>query len=292
MKKSIIKLFVALIVLLTVCSPAFSDNARVTFVKGKAEVLQNDKWVQLNVGDTLAKADVVSTGFQSELRIEYGGSVISLGALSRMTFETLATSDKKDNVSVYLNTGAVRSKVTHTQEKRVAYTVKSPVAVASVRGTDFTFTAAGTITCNEGAVVVYPNMDNIGGRVRSASSNEKTSSETEEDASDEGSDDELAGDYGPANALTSADAITDNAPAGALVVSKNQTVELMTIGTTDTPFQTAEKEIEKTKNTVTSTAATQEAVVVGGSGSADAIGSFTNQVTPKGSLKATIEVQD
>lgn len=291
MKKSIIKLFVALIVLFAVCSPAFSDNARVTFVKGKAEVLQNDKWVQLNVGDTLAKADVVSTGFQSELRIEYGGSVISLGALSRMTFETLATSDKKDNVSVYLNTGAVRSKVTHTQEKRVAYTVKSPVAVASVRGTDFTFTASGTITCNEGAVVVYPNMDNIGGRVRAASSDEKTSSESEEEVSDESSD-ELAGDYGPANALTSADAITDNAPAGALVVSKNQTVELMTIGTTDTPFQTAEKEIEKTKNTVTSTAATQEAVVVGGSGSADTIGSFTNQVTPKGSLKATIEVQD
>lgn len=280
MKKNFCKLIICGIFIFG-ASLLFAENARVTYVKGKVEVLRNNSWAQLSVGDILEKADTVSTGFQSEAKIEYGGSLMSLGALTRVTIENLSSSEKKDNVSVYLNTGAVRSKVTHTQEKRVAYQVKSPVAVASVRGTDFTITASGQITCNEGAVVVYPNTEIFGMRDSGDSDDAES---VEEESPDESLDNvENPGDYGPATPVTPASEIAENVPAGALVVGKDQSVFVNNVGASETPMQHAYKEVDK--NSTVTTAATQEAVVVGGSSGSDSQPGISNSTTiPTGSL--------
>ena len=156
MKKCFTKILLAFLVSTLFSLPLFSADAKVTYVKGKVEVSHNGgDWILLKTGDVVSQSDVINTGFQSEARINMNGSIMAVPALTRVTLESLSTSDSKDTVSLYVNTGAVRSKVTHTENKKIDYTARTAVAVASVRGTDFTITARGKVSCREGAVAVY-----------------------------------------------------------------------------------------------------------------------------------------
>ena len=88
---------------LTVFSASlFAADATVTFVSGKVEVQRNGKWVALQKGDTVAKSETISTGFQSEAKIKMMDSVMYLGPVTRITLEELSTTGKQDNVNVYL----------------------------------------------------------------------------------------------------------------------------------------------------------------------------------------------
>lgn len=143
-------------VLFVLCSEAlYANTATVVSTVGKVEVSRNNVWVALTENEVVREGEVISTGFKSEAIIKYKGSVMKLGPLTRITLEKLATSDTKDDVSVFLNTGAVRSTVNHSENKRVSYTVRNPIAVASVRGTEFIF-AGNEIRCFDGAVAVVP----------------------------------------------------------------------------------------------------------------------------------------
>ena len=130
-------------------SSVFAAEGIVTYVKGKVEVQRNSEWVQLNIGDKIAQSEMVNTGFQSEAKIKLLDSILYLGPVTRVKVESLKSSDSTDKVNLYLATGTTRSKVEHTDAKRVNYTVRSAVAVASVRGTDWTFDSAGNINCYE-----------------------------------------------------------------------------------------------------------------------------------------------
>ena len=260
MKKSLFKFCLLLFIMFYITSPVLAENAKITYIRGKVEVSHDDSatWSALKVGDFISMNDVISTGFQSEAKIEFGGSIMSLGAVTRLTLEKLASTESKDNVSLYLKTGAVRSKVTHPNEKRVSYSVKTPVAVASVRGTDFTISADGHVTCNEGAVAVYANTDN---RRTTRKVEDVEEAEEEESAEIASATDNV--DNGPANSTTPADEIYAEAPAGAVVVAKNQEVTIKSNGNPETPMVNVLKKNDKVRNTVT-TAAAQEAVSVGG----------------------------
>ena len=186
MKKTLVKLVLAFLVSTVISLPLFSAEAKVTYVKGKVEVSHNGSdWVPLKTGDVIAQSDTINTGFQSEARINLNGSIMAVPALTRVTIETLQTSGSKDTVSLYVNTGAVRSKVTHTDNKKIDYTARTAVAVASVRGTDYTVTAGGIVTCDEGAVVVTAAKDYVAPVVTEDSSEDKKE-EGEEESGSEG----------------------------------------------------------------------------------------------------------
>lgn len=243
----------------------FAESASVSFVKGKAEVCRNDVWVQLKMGDIINPSEMISTGFQSELKIKYNNSVMAVGALTRITLDDLKSSGDKESVQLYLNTGSVRSRVSHTDNKKVAYTVKSPVAVASVRGTEFLMTGAGTVSCSEGAVAVYVNTDSK--RAASDKSNRPAVQETEaeqEEASTNSlaSTDTASKDYVPASATTPANEISESAPAGAVVVAKDQQVTVMKNGLIDRPDENAGKKKAKIVN-IASTPLVSESVIMG-----------------------------
>ena len=133
---------------------AFAADATVTFVSGKVEVQRNGKWVALNKGDTVAKSETISTGFQSEAKIKMMDSVMYLGPVTRITLEELSSTGQQDNVNVYLKTGSARSQVKHVDNKRVNYQVHTAVAVASCRGTDWIIDDSNNIICFEGVVAV------------------------------------------------------------------------------------------------------------------------------------------
>ena len=133
---------------------AFAADATVTFVSGKVEVQRNGQWVALQKGDTVAKSETISTGFQSEAKIKILDSVMYLGPVTRITLEELSSTSKKDNVNVYLKTGAVRSQVKHVDNKRVNYQVHTAVAVASCRGTGWIMDDSNTVVVTENTVAV------------------------------------------------------------------------------------------------------------------------------------------
>lgn len=142
-----------------ICTPIFANTAKVTFVKGKVEVEKNGTWVPLKVGDTVNEKETVSTGFQSEARLNLNGSVLAVAALSRVTLSEMSTGAEKDTVSLYVSAGATRSKVTHAEGKKIDYTSRTSVAVASVRGTNYKQYRNGDTSVVVGNVAVSANQD-------------------------------------------------------------------------------------------------------------------------------------
>lgn len=290
MKKCFVRILLAFLVSAMFSLPLFSADAKVTYVKGKVEVSHNGgEWILLKTGDTVSQSDVINTGFQSEARINMNGSIMAVPALTRVTLETLSTSGSKDTVSLYVNTGAVRSKVTHTENKKIDYTARTAVAVASVRGTDFTITAIGAVSCLEGAVAVFSAKNFIPPVVNDDSSGEEKSEDSEKEGdsgiadadgasgnadTDSGSDagttkaPETTGagadNNGPATAATPAKDISSNSGDGAVVVGAGQSTTFTGTGNPNKPTSTTADKTDKVKNTVT-TQAQKEAAIIGGS---------------------------
>lgn len=170
--------------MLTIISfPIFSQNAEVTFTKGKAEVLRAEKWLPLHTGDYLQESDVVSTGFLSELKVKYKDSVISLGPLTRLTFDEIKSFGTAKNSSVFLNAGFIRTKINNPFGKKISYSIETPAVIASADSADFMITGSGNVYCYNGSVSVYPNFEyknaNIKNKKQKAIQSEELDDESE-----------------------------------------------------------------------------------------------------------------
>ena len=289
MKRLISKMIVAALVAVFACSSVFAASAKVTYVKGKVEVSRGNAWVSLKVGDVVNEAETISTGFQSEARLNYNGSVMAVPALSRVTLEALKSSGSKETVSIKVDTGAVRSKVAHAEGKKIEYTARTPVGVASVRGTDFAVFANGRAQVYSGAIAYYKASDFVMPDL-SGSEGDSEEEETEEGGDAAGAADTPAvADQGPATATTAADDIVDNAPKGAMVVGAGQSSTIDESGQASKPVVEAKKRATKVKSTVASASAkdAMEANVSSASGSTDAA---TVEVKTTGTIKVNIVI--
>ena len=280
MKRLISKMIIAALVAMFVCNYAFAASAKVTYVKGKVEVSRGNAWVALKVGDSVNEAETISTGFQSEARLNYNGSVMAVPALSRVTLEALQSSGKKETVSIKVDTGAVRSKVAHTEGKKIEYTARTPVGVASVRGTDFAVFAGGKARVYSGAIAYYKASDFKLPTGFVAKATDETESESEAPASD----------AGPATATTNADDIIDNAPKGAMVVGAGQSSTIDKKRKASKPVVEAKKRANKVKSTVASAAAkdAMEASIAASGGSSE---TAAKEVKTTGSISVNITLE-
>ena len=223
-KKNFKLLLSFFLVLFTFSLPVFSDEAIVTYVKGKVEFKSGENWVPVEVGQKIPERSLISTGFQSQTRIQYKGTVLALGPLTRITLEKLAETDTKEIVNVYLNTGAVRSKVTHPESKRVSQSVRNAVTVCSVRGTNYLLFDNGRVICSEGAVATYP--------VDLVSSDFFANMDSNNDDNEEI-------EYDSATATTEASDIANFAPRNAVVVAAGQEVTVLQNGEIQKPYANA-----------------------------------------------------
>jgi hypothetical protein len=97
------------------------------------------EWRAVTPGDTLGKNAVISTGFKSNALVSLGDSRLSILPLTRLTLEELVQRDAAEEAGLYLRTGRVRADVRPPAGSRTDFTVRPPIATASVRGTDFEF---------------------------------------------------------------------------------------------------------------------------------------------------------
>lgn len=122
---------------------SFAMQATVVSAKGKTEVKNGGAWVALKSGDSLNEGSVIQTGFKSELVLKIKESTVTVAPLSRITLQTLIEREGlngesgKDETTIFLDTGSLKSNVQKSADRRVGFTVRSPVATASVRGTFF-----------------------------------------------------------------------------------------------------------------------------------------------------------
>ncbi len=131
----------------------FAADAKVVSVKGKVEVQKNGAWVALTEGESLEKGALVSTGFNSQAVIRMNNNaLVTLAPLTRITIEQLAETDKKEETRLFMDSGNVKFKVSHTGSRRSDFKVRSPVATASVRGTEGVIYATGLLSVSDGLV--------------------------------------------------------------------------------------------------------------------------------------------
>lgn len=127
-------------------------SGQIMAVSGKVEY-QDGKgsWKPLKTGDTINSGYVISTGFKSETTIKLGESILTVKPLTRMTLSQLVEREDTVDTELYLEVGNVRAEVKSLNNKKNGFTVKSPIATASVRGT--VFEMGDRLIVREGAVV-------------------------------------------------------------------------------------------------------------------------------------------
>lgn len=206
--KNIVKAF--LVILIATTSFLYSAEASVVSVNGKVEIKKGETWIPLATGDKVLKSAVISTGFKSSAVIKFNETLFTLAPLTRITLEQLAETPQKTSTQIFLDSGKVKSSVKKTANKRADYTVRGPVATASVRGTDFEASANGAISCSSGGVDAYPTQKEL------ASPNilgEPSASESKD---------------GDTTSFTAPQDISPSAPKNATVVTAGQAVVIKT----------------------------------------------------------------
>jgi hypothetical protein len=96
-------------------------------------------WTAAAEGQELARETLVSTGFRSTARIGIGNSTILVRPLTRLSLGEIRTAADAEEVNVHLRAGRIHADVKPPPAGKVNFTVRSPTATASVRGTAFEF---------------------------------------------------------------------------------------------------------------------------------------------------------
>lgn len=203
-------------------SAMFGIEARVLSVSGKVQVQRNNVWVDLKPNDVIRKGEMVQTGFKSEAQISITSSnqnsKLTIAPLSRLTIEQLVEGKGADKASVYVATGSVKSEIKKTEDRRASYTVRGPVATASVRGTVITMTNgfdSVMLETAEGNAAFYPTANDAKSpKVSSADEDKSFSDMTAEQGAD-------------ANIYPATTGVTSSVKAGqAASVSGNESVSV------------------------------------------------------------------
>ena len=173
------KRILILFILLTGAALIFaqSPQALIRETTGTVELKKSGSadWTMAKAGDTLEKATIISTGFKSTATLTIGDSTLSVRPLTRLSLDELLIQDNVEMVNVGLSTGRMRVNVNPPAGHSSDFTVKTPMATASVRGTEFIIDPV-SLHVIEGAVLLDPSGD---GRAVTVSAGQDSGIDTE-----------------------------------------------------------------------------------------------------------------
>jgi hypothetical protein len=135
------KLVVVMMMLAGMAALYGQSPAYITDLRGTVELkAPGASWRAAVEGEALAGQTLVSTGFRSTAQIRIGNTTIQVKPLTRLSLEELSAEAETDQVAIQLRAGRVRADVNAASDRRhISFTVRSPIATASVRGTVFEF---------------------------------------------------------------------------------------------------------------------------------------------------------
>lgn len=144
--------------------PVFGQNATVTSITGKVQLLAaGGTWTNASVGSVVTQGTVVSTGFNSSAVLDLGTSQLQVKQLTRMKLDELIRREGSVTTSLFLTVGAVHADVANNLGVTQNFTIQSPISTAAVRGTIFDFDGF-TVSVDRG-VVHFSNISGLGRNV-------------------------------------------------------------------------------------------------------------------------------
>ncbi|MDR0584945.1 MAG: FecR family protein [Treponema sp.] len=142
------KKFVLFIAAVSLGLGAFAQSGRITELAGTVELKPAGAAAS---GDPVERSTIVSMGFKSSVVIEVGSATILVRPLTRLSLEEIAVREDTETVRMNLRAGRVRVDVNPPSGAKADFTVVSPTATASVRGTGFEM-GTRSVQVNEGVV--------------------------------------------------------------------------------------------------------------------------------------------
>lgn len=139
-----------LVCILTMVFSLYATSGEVLAMRGKVEVQKAGQWRPVQKGDVLDSGTIISTGFKSELTLKVDGSTIVVQSLTRLRLDEIVKKGDVMSSKVYLDMGSIKANVKPAETKKVSFTVRTPVATASVRGTSGEIGYDGTLTGETG----------------------------------------------------------------------------------------------------------------------------------------------
>jgi hypothetical protein len=133
----------------------FAQEAVIRELRGTVEVKEAGAaaWSPAARGQAVGRDGMISTGFRSGAVITIGNSTLTVQPLTRLGLEELIRGEGVDQAVINLRAGRIRAEVKPPVGTRTEFTVRSPIATASVRGTSFEFDGA-ELKVDEGRVHV------------------------------------------------------------------------------------------------------------------------------------------
>lgn len=284
MKEVFVKLFAVLMMCAGFSAFASDLDAVVVSATGKVEVQNGSQWVPVKEGDVLKKGSVIQTGFKSELVLKVKESTMKVSQLTRMVIENLVAGADKDDTRIFVDTGSVRSDVNRSENRKVGFTVRSPVATASVRGTIVNLTnefRGAKVETERGTVVAWPTTVN-----EAVVEEDQAVAETsEENAS--------------AAASVVASQSIENAPVNSIVVTKTQTTGFAASGTVTTAQSNARANTTVTSSVIQSASVSEAVATASTTAGGDVAASISSvagnpvvEAASVGSLSVTVKFED
>ena len=145
----------------TTSAPAGSSKATIGSVRGDVSITHPDgSSVDPSGGEQLREGDEISTGPDSGVTLQFpDGSTLTVRPMTQISVRSLITQKGSVKVEMNLEFGKLAAKVNKAQTATPDYSVKTPSATASVRGTRFTVaytSGTSSVAVSQGAVYVKP----------------------------------------------------------------------------------------------------------------------------------------
>lgn len=173
-KTNILALFVISLIIMTDCKGKVSDTDKagiVTFKQGTATVTKKaGQPSEIKIKDTLSEGDSITTGEKSAIVVQFADNYVLQVDESSTVY--LVSIDLK-NREMMVQNGQVLSKLLRSGESNAV--IKTPTAVASVRGTQFSVQYKNRMTMvavTEGKVAVKSGRHDNAGKAASISKEE------------------------------------------------------------------------------------------------------------------------
>ena len=154
------KIIIGLLLLLMV-SGVFAQQAVIKEITGTVEIKRAGSavWEKAVQGRTITADTTISTGFKSSALLAVGNSVLTVRPLTRLTLTEIAAGAGTETINVNLQTGRAQINANPPAGGRGSFTVQTPVATASTRGTVFEVDSY-TLRVTEGSIE-YKNTSGI-----------------------------------------------------------------------------------------------------------------------------------
>lgn len=125
-------------------------DAQIVEVTGTVEIGRNGSWRPATKGSTVSVGETISTGFKSQVLLKIDGSNLVVKQLTRLTVQEILQRNNTVASEVFLDTGSLKADINPATTNKVEFKVNTPVATASVLGTQGEIGADGSLVGTRG----------------------------------------------------------------------------------------------------------------------------------------------